>query len=168
MKKRQENASTTKINRRVFLFPALVWLAGLVTCMIFAPRTVYVNAGVGMGFLLLCLGTVLLFVAIYREVYRCGVALWGPLRALFPCYPIVKDYDAITERLSGFREAFGNQWCKTYTRRSMRPERSSVTVVRFESFGTKRWHTTRCCRHRRSAATRWSVRTAETLRPGAI
>ena len=40
-----------KINYGALIFPGLVWLSGILLIIVFAPRTVYVNGMVGLGFL---------------------------------------------------------------------------------------------------------------------
>ena len=86
--------------------PGLVWAAGLTLVILSAPKTVYLNRGVALGFFLLCLGTFLALYALCREYERTGKERPAFLDVFFPDYPVVGDQDELTRRLTGFRRSF--------------------------------------------------------------
>lgn len=97
-----------KINYRRLIGPGLVWAAGLALIIIFAPRTVYINRMVGLGFLALCIGTFLALYALYREYDKTGDQ-WPPfLDMFFPNYPVIEDKNELMRRLSGFRRSYSD------------------------------------------------------------
>lgn len=94
-----------KMNAKVLCKPALIFIAGIIICIVCAPLTQSVNGGVAAGLLIIMIGTVMLVSAIYNEIYRMGIDTPFPLSFLFPNYPIVEDRDATEAHISGFREA---------------------------------------------------------------
>lgn len=97
-----------KIRISAFIMPALVWIAGMVLVVVFAPKTVYVNGMVAAGFLLMCIGTLWMFVSLYREYYRTGKKYPAFLEMFFPDYPVVDDFNELTRKLSGFRRSYSD------------------------------------------------------------
>ena len=95
-----------KIDFKCLIGPGIVWAAGLVLIIIYAPRTVYMNGMVMLGFLALCIGTFLALYALYTEYDKTGKE-WPPfLDTLFPNYPVVEDKNEMMRRLSGFRKSY--------------------------------------------------------------
>ena len=97
-----------KIRLSAFICPGLVWVAGLVLVVIFAPRTIYVNGMVAAGFLLMCIGTLWLFFSFYREYDKTGKKWPAFLERFFPYYPVVDDFNELTRKLSGFRRSYSD------------------------------------------------------------
>ena len=88
--------------------PGLVCAAGLILIIIFAPRTVYINGMVGLGFLALCIGTFLALYILYLEYDKTGEK-WPPLLDIFfPNYPVKEDKNVLMRRLSGFRKSYSD------------------------------------------------------------
>ncbi len=86
----------------------LVWAAGLLLIIIFAPRTVYVNGMVGLGFLALCIGTFLALYALCQEYDQSGKKWPQFLDRFFPAYPVIEDKNELMRRLSGFRKSYSD------------------------------------------------------------
>lgn len=108
MKKNQKDLSqTTKINNGRLIVPMIICILGLILCIVCAPLTTSVNAGVGLGILALIIGTIFLLSALYQEIHRIGIETPFPLDVIFPSYPIVEDKDEIGAHISGFRRAYG-------------------------------------------------------------
>ncbi|MBE6726532.1 MAG: zinc ribbon domain-containing protein [Ruminococcaceae bacterium] len=97
-----------KFNFKVLIGPGLVWAAGLVLVLLYAPKTVYMNGMVGLGFLLLCLGTLWALYALYREYSKTGKEWPFFLERFFPNYPVVEDKNDLTRRLSAFRKSYSD------------------------------------------------------------
>ncbi|MBR6230840.1 MAG: zinc ribbon domain-containing protein [Lachnospiraceae bacterium] len=97
-----------KIRISAFILPVLVWIAGLVLVVVFAPKTVYVNGMVAAGFLLMCAGTLWMFVSLYREYDRTGKKCPAFLEIFFPDHPVVDDFNELTRKLSGFRRSYSD------------------------------------------------------------
>lgn len=95
-----------KSNLKPFILPIIIWFVGIIVCSIFAPKTTYVNAGVGIGFLIMCIGTFYFFFEIYKEFDRLDLELPSPLHLLFARYPVVPDVTKLHEKLSGFRKFY--------------------------------------------------------------
>lgn len=91
-----------------FIISLVVWIAGIVVCIVCAPLTTSVNGGVAIGFVILMIGTVMLFNARHKALYRKGTEAKFPWDSLFPEYIIVEDSDETTSSLSGFRKALGD------------------------------------------------------------
>lgn len=108
-KKKSKNnvKQTPKINFRPLKVPMIICAFGLILCMVCAPLTTAVNAGVGLGLLTLIIGTIYLLSALYQEVHRIGIETPFPLDVIFPNYPIVGDKDETDAHISGFRRAYG-------------------------------------------------------------
>lgn len=97
-----------KVDYKCLIGPGIVWAAGLALIMIYAPRTVYMNGMVMLGFFLLCLGTFLALYSIYREYDKTGKE-WPPfLDMFFPNYPIIEDKNKLMRTLSGFRKSYSD------------------------------------------------------------
>lgn len=97
-----------RINYMCLIVPGLIWAAGLTLIVIFAPMTVYVNGMVGLGFLALCIGTVLTLYALYQEYDKTGEK-WPPfLERFFPNYPVIEDKNDLMRRLSSFRKSYSD------------------------------------------------------------
>jgi len=92
-----------KIKLSRLIFPIILCLLGITLCIICAPMTKSVNGGVGLGLIILMIGTIILFSQIYKEIYRIGIETPFPLNKLFPNYPVVEDTDKTGESISGFR-----------------------------------------------------------------
>ena len=90
-----------------YIISFTVWAAGLAVCIVCAPLTTSVNGGVALGFVILMIGTVMLFGARNKAHYRKGTEPAFLSDALFPEYVIVEDSDELTSSLSGFRKALG-------------------------------------------------------------
>ena len=56
-----------KINAGSLIGPGLAWAAGLLLVVIYAPKTVYMNGMVMLGFLVLCIATFWALYTLYRE-----------------------------------------------------------------------------------------------------
>ena len=97
-----------KINIRSFIAPGLAWAAGLALVIIFAPKTVHLNGMVALGFLILCIATFWALYTLYKEYDKTGKEWPSFLTRFFPNYPIIKDYNELTERLSGFRSSYSD------------------------------------------------------------
>ena len=97
-----------KINYTCLIGPGLVWATGLILIIIFAPRTVYINGMVGLGFLALCIGTFLAIYALCLEYDRTGEDRPPFLDAFFPNYPVIEDKNGLMRRLSGFRKSYSD------------------------------------------------------------
>lgn len=107
MKNMDHNLSQNKkINIRPLRMPMIVCLLGFILCMVCAPLTTAVNAGVGLGLLAMIIGTIFLLSKVYQEIYRMGIETPFPLDIIFPSYPIVNDKDEIGAHISGFRHAY--------------------------------------------------------------
>ena len=100
--------SEYRINTRSFIAPGLVWTAGLITIVIFAPKTVYLNGMVALGFLTMCCATFWALYALYKEYDRTGKEWPADLDMFFPNYPKVEDSNELTRRLSGFRRSYSD------------------------------------------------------------
>ena len=103
-----------KIRLSSLFGPALVWLAGLVLIIVFAPRTVYLNRMVALGFAALCVGTFWALYALYREYDKTGKEWPDFLSRFFPNYPIVEDKNDLMRRLSSFRRSYSDFLAKEY------------------------------------------------------
>ena len=97
-----------KINYTRLIGPGLVWAAGLAMIIIFAPRTVYINGMVGLGFLALCIGTFLGLCVLCQEYDREGEKWPSFLDGFFPNYPVIEDKNELMRRLSGFRKSYSD------------------------------------------------------------
>ena len=97
-----------RINIRSFIAPGLAWLTGLLLVIIFAPKTEYLNGMVALGFFILCIATFWALFTLYKEYDKTGKEWPVLLHRYFPNYPIVKDYDELTKRLSGFRRSYSD------------------------------------------------------------
>lgn len=95
-----------KINFKYLIGPCFVWIAGLILIIIYAPKTVYMNGMVGLGFLGLCIGTFWFLYALYREYEKTGKQLPSFLDIFFPNYPVVEDKNELMRNLSGFRKSY--------------------------------------------------------------
>lgn len=104
--KKKENDLSQKINIRPLIFPMIAFAGGLGLCIVYAPRTTYVNGGVAVGLLIMCVGTILYMSAYYKEIHRIGKETPFPLSMFFPSYPIVGDKNEIAAHISGFRRAY--------------------------------------------------------------
>ena len=101
-----------RMNYTRLIGPGLVWAAGLLMIIIYAPRTVHVNGMVGLGFLALCIGTFLALYVLYLEYEKTGEK-WPPLLdMLFPEYPVIEDKNELMRRLSGFRKSYSDYLSK--------------------------------------------------------
>lgn len=85
----------------------IVIVIGLILCSVCAPLSTNVNFGVALGILIMIIGSIMLFFALYGEFYRIGIDLPFPFGIIFPNYPVVEDDDKIKTHLSGFRKSFG-------------------------------------------------------------
>ena len=97
-----------KINYGALICPGLVWLSGILLIIVFAPRTVYVNGMVGLGFLALCIGTFWLLYSLYEEYDKTDTGLPEFLSSFFPSYPVVEDKYELQRQLSGFRRSYSD------------------------------------------------------------
>lgn len=97
-----------KINYTRLIGPGLVWAAGLAMIIIFAPKTVYINGMVGLGFLALCIGTFLGLCVLCQEYDREGEKWPSFLDGFFPNYPVIEDKNELMRRLSGFRKSYSD------------------------------------------------------------
>ena len=97
-----------RINTRSFIAPGLTWAAGLMLVAIFAPKTVYMNGMVGLGFLMLCIATFWALYTLYREYDKTGKEWPVFLDRFFPNYPVVEDRNELMQRLSGFRRSYSD------------------------------------------------------------
>ena len=95
-----------RINARSFIAPGLVWAAGLIVVVIYAPKTVYLNGMVALGFLMLCGATFWALYTLYKEYDKTGKEWPADLDMFFPNYPIVDDSNELMQRLSGFRRSY--------------------------------------------------------------
>lgn len=93
---------------KAFIIPFTVWAIGLIIVAVCAPMTTYVNTAVGIGFLLLCLGTYLLFFALYREFDRIQEPLPMGLDWIFPSYRVIPDETPLQKMLGGFRAVYSD------------------------------------------------------------
>ncbi|MCR4722455.1 MAG: zinc ribbon domain-containing protein [Eubacteriales bacterium] len=100
--------SEYRINTRSFIAPGLVWAAGLITVVNFAPKTVYLNGMVALGFLTMCIATFWALYALYKEYDRTGKEWPADLDMFFPNYPKVEDTNELTRRLSEFRRSYSD------------------------------------------------------------
>ena len=97
-----------KIRAGSLIGPGLAWAAGLLLIAIFAPKTVYMNGMVILGFLVLCIATFWALYTLYREYDKTGKE-WPDLLALFfPNYPVVEDRNELMRNLSGFRRSYSD------------------------------------------------------------
>ena len=77
-----------RINTRALIAPGILWAAGLLLVAIFAPKTVYMNGMVMLGFLVLCIATFWALYALYKEFDKTGKDWPMFLDMLFPEYPV--------------------------------------------------------------------------------
>ena len=97
-----------RMNYTRLIGPGIICAAGLALIIIFAPRTIYVNGLVGLGFLVLCIGTFLALFVLYLEYDKTGKK-WPPfLDRFFPDYPVIEDKNELMRRLSGFRKSYSD------------------------------------------------------------
>ena len=97
-----------RINTRALIAPGILWAAGLLLVAIFAPKTVYMNGMVMLGFLVLCTATFWALYALYKEFDKTGKDWPMFLDMLFPEYPVVEDHNELTRKLSGFRRSYSD------------------------------------------------------------
>ena len=97
-----------RINTRALIAPGILWIAGLLLVAIFAPKTVYMNGMVMLGFLVLCTATFWALYALYKEFDKTGKDWPMFLDMLFPEYPVVEDHNELTRKLSGFRRSYSD------------------------------------------------------------
>lgn len=95
-----------KYDKRVFIIPLAVSIAGLIICLIGAGLSRDVNKIALIGFIIISLGTIMALNALINEKYRLGLRIGFPLKMIFPAYPVVEDFDALTEDTSTFRTAY--------------------------------------------------------------
>ena len=107
-----EQRNDYKINYARLIGPGLIWAAGLALIITFAPRTVYINRMVGLGFLALCIGTFLTLYVLYLEYDKTGNEWPAFLDGFFPNYPVIEDKNETMRRLSGFRKSFSDYLSK--------------------------------------------------------
>ena len=97
-----------KINAGSLIGPGLAWAAGLLLVVIYAPKTVYMNGMVMLGFLVLCIATFWALYTLYREYDKTGKEWPAFLDMFFPNYPIVEDRNELMRNLSGFRRSYSD------------------------------------------------------------
>jgi len=110
-KKFEQKVKEKKVyDKKMFIFPLIIFGIGLVICFIAAklcpenPLTPFEFTGL----IVTSLGTTLFFNALVKERYRLKLKLHFPLNMIFPAYSIVEDYNQLTSDLSSFKEVYSD------------------------------------------------------------
>ena len=110
-KKFEQKVKEKKVyDKKMFIFPLIIFGIGLVICFIAAklcpenPLTPFEFTGL----IVTSLGTTLFFNTLVKERYRLKLKLHFPLNMIFPAYPIVEDYNQLTSDLSSFKEVYSD------------------------------------------------------------
>ena len=108
-KSRKNIKKKKRYDKKMFIFPLIVWIIGFIICFITFKRSSpekILSLPSFSGYIMLGLGTGLFFHALIREKYRLKLKIGFPLKILFPAYPIVEDYDQLTSDMSSFKESY--------------------------------------------------------------
>ena len=100
--------TTYRIKRSAFILPGLIWAAGLLLIIYYAPKTVYLNGMVALGFLLLCAATFLALFVLAREYDKTDKPWPAIIDSLFPHFPVIEDKTDQMRQLTGFRQSYSD------------------------------------------------------------
>lgn len=101
-------ANRTAYNREVFTLPLSICAIGLMTSLVAAILSDEVDTLAFVGYIILSLGTMLALNALVKEKYRLGRNIGFPLKMIFPSYPRVEDFDALTQDMTNFRAVYSD------------------------------------------------------------
>ena len=89
-KSRKNIKKKKRYDKKMFIFPLIVWIIGFIICFITFKRSSpekILSLPSFSGYIMLGLGTGLFFHALIREKYRLKLKIGFPLKILFPAYP---------------------------------------------------------------------------------